>query len=286
MLLTLRRRISRIILHQGNSGGINVEQDGSVIIAGEILDSGCNAVKLDRNGNEQWRTSLDERGVQFGGLTFLAEGNENALFFGFDDAQGANSYIIKLDAEGHLVWKNELFPEVAGISACQDGGVIACLSELLDDGRISHHTVKLDSSGKQVFDSSFEDDIELQITLLDSCAADRFGNTYRHAVNCEQVDVYENCIIWKSIVVKYDENGSEIWVADLHNLTPTSTPSPEAIYIENPYRGFTLSPGLRPTFDNSDDDVTRDDDIMPDDDTTPDDDSSHSSGGGNSGCGC
>ena len=270
---------------------MSVEQDGDVVLVGDILDNNCNAVRLDKNGNELWRTAFSVGEFGTGSDVFLAGDGSKRLDIGYNDYQDQFYPIIQIDSDGHILWQNQVSDRMDGISACQDGGVIACRSERIDDSTMRFHTIKFSSQGDEVFDSNFDTQADANDPwggAFFGYAADRFGNTYVRAV------------------VKYDEYGNEVWTVEVrsipegpsgdsrefsntlgtlatNNSAPSSILSSEAVYFVSPMGAFALSPDLRPTFDY-DDDSAGDDDTTVDDDS--DDDSSHSSGGDNSGCGC
>ncbi len=293
------------------SGGypkMSVEQDGDVVLVGDILDNNCNAVRLDKNGNELWRTAFSVGEFGTGSDVFLAGDGSKRLDIGYNDYQDQFYPIIQIDSDGHILWQNQVSDRMDGISACQDGGVIACRSERIDDSTMRFHTIKFSSQGDEVFDSNFDTQADANDPwggAFFGYAADRFGNTYVRAVTCVSAG-FDQCFQYQSTVVKYDEYGNEVWTVEVrsipegpsgdsrefsntlgtlatNNSAPSSILSSEAVYFVSPMGAFALSPDLRPTFDY-DDDSAGDDDTTVDDDS--DDDSSHSSGGDNSGCGC
>ncbi|HEY3423040.1 MAG TPA: hypothetical protein VGK13_07745 [Methanocellaceae archaeon] len=146
----------------GTEKGYDVRQatDGGYVIAGES-DSGANAyvllIKTDAGGALQWSNTYGVQGSSSTGYSVQCSDDGGYVITGDSVSNGSRTYVVKTDAGGAVQWDKAYAgahsARTYSIVKDSDGYEIA--GDVLDGGIHSAYLVKIDPSGKELWNRTY-----------------------------------------------------------------------------------------------------------------------------------
>jgi hypothetical protein len=127
----------------GQGGGIGVDRCGNVLVAGwshpeqpvpDVQGSGQFVTKYDPSGAALWSKSGLDSGIHGDQTAVLAVDDRDAVYLG----GGPDATLVKLDAEGHLLWSKpiDLRTDWIGVDAAGEVALDTTYDEAFDLGAV------------------------------------------------------------------------------------------------------------------------------------------------------
>jgi len=154
---------------EDNDGAVSIQQtsDGGYIVAGWTNSFGAGyfdvyIVKLDEDGNLVWQKTFGGSGVDVA-YSIQQTSDGGYIVAGWTDSFGAGGkdvYILKLDADGNLIWQKTFGGSsddyALSIQQTSDGGyIVAGFTDSFGAGYFDVYIVKLDEDGNLVWQKTF-----------------------------------------------------------------------------------------------------------------------------------
>jgi hypothetical protein len=207
----------------GSPKAFAVDSSGSVYVTGES-EGFCDTVKYDSNGNRLWvaRYSTPESTYfQSAALAVDAFGDVYiAGTVGFDSS--ADFLTVKYDANGNQLWAARYngprnSTDRAGAIALDAAGNVYVSGDSTGIGTANDYaTVKYDTNGNQLWVARYEG---IDFDYFCDLAVDSAGNVYVTG-NSRGTREPNHFTAQSCLTIKYDTDGSELWVVRSNNPTP------------------------------------------------------------------
>jgi len=208
--------------------GIAFDESGNVYVTGyeEVTANQLPNIwvrKYDFDGNEVW-TSTHNGTATYAhdeGCAIAVDGKGNVYVTGFEDVTDelSNIWVRKYKTNGDIVWTNthngiaDGFDGGNGIAVDASDNVYVTGYEYVDGQSRNIWLRKYDSSGKDLWTKTYNNNIYNGYEAGSDIAVDRDGNVY--ITGYEQVSD-ENYNIW---VRKYNSEGNEVWTKTYNGTT-------------------------------------------------------------------
>lgn len=193
-----------------------VDGQGHVYVTGrsmgQVTSFDYATVKYDTNGNQLWAVRYDgPRNSRDEAVALAVDGQGNVYVTGWSTEQGTLSdyATVKYDATGNLLWVAHYggngYDTPAGLALDSQGNVYVAGYFYSPDTYYDYATVKYDANGNQLWAARY-DRPGLSYDAAVALALDHLGNLYVTGVS------YGAGTGRDFATLKYDANGSELWL--------------------------------------------------------------------------
>jgi PKD repeat protein len=204
--------------------GITVDDTGNVYVTGSTKQSGSGSdfitIKYDADGNQLWAAQYSGATAQDEDQSFCMaiDGNDNVYVAGFVSKNPNPGYYynrdyatIKYDADGNQLWMATYegpvgFEDQVTHLALDDTGNVYVTGESYGDGtRKDYATIKYDTNGVQLWVARYDNAGGDDRTRRGGLGLDDQGDVYVIGSSSEPTS--------HTVVIKYDNDGNEVWRA-------------------------------------------------------------------------
>jgi len=199
----------------GDDRAYSIQQttDGGYIIAGKTGDfySGdVYIIKLDKDGNKMWEKTFGGSGDD-GAYSIQQTTDGGYIVAGWTNSFGAGNwdiYVIKLDANGNMVWEKTYggndYDLAYSIQQTTDGGyIVAGWTNSFGAGESDFYIIKPDENGNKVWEKTYGgNDYDLAYSIQQTTDGGYIVAGWTNSFGAGNWDIY---------VIKLDENGNKVW---------------------------------------------------------------------------
>jgi uncharacterized delta-60 repeat protein len=193
---------------------IQQTKDGGYIVAGSTESFGAGGydvylIKLDENGNMVWEKTYggsdDDRAYSIQQTTdggYIVAGRTNSFGAGYADV-----YLIKLDADGKMVWEKTYGGSdddgAWSIQQTKDGGyIVAGYTSSFGAGGLDVYVIKLDANGNELWKKTYGGSDDEIAVIKQTKDGGYIVAGWTKSFGAGSLDVY---------IIKLDANGNKVW---------------------------------------------------------------------------
>ncbi|PMQ02381.1 MAG: hypothetical protein CBR30_01695 [Dictyoglomus sp. NZ13-RE01] len=199
---------------EDGANSIQQTSDGGYIVAGYTYSFGAGwsdvyILKLDENGNLLWQKTFGgSSDDEANSIQQTSDGGYIVAGYTYSFGAGGDVYILKLDADGNLVWKKTFGgssdDEANSIQQTSDGGyIVAGYTSSFGAGGRDVYILKLDANGNLVWQKTFGGSgWDEAYSIQQTSDSGYIVAGYTESFGDSDEDVY---------ILKIDENGELVW---------------------------------------------------------------------------